>query len=333
MDEENIKDEENSKELDYFIDIKPKKSIEFYEAVLEGLSSPQKAISPKFFYDERGSKIFDKICDTPEYYLTRTEVALLNDIQEELYSLIEPGSVVVEYGCGSSIKIKALLSALPEPSHYIAIDISKSHLILTAKEIASNYHNISVAAICADFMEPIDWPEKASFESLKRLAFFPGSTIGNLKPGEASQFLRYARHLVGDEGTFLIGVDMKKDAEVFNRAYNDSEGHTADFNLNLLHRMKNELGADINISQFSHNAFYNEKLGRVEMHLISDIKQVIKIDNKEFPFEKGESIHTECSYKYSVREFSELAKKSGFSVLKNWSDKRNFFSIYLMKAI
>jgi len=326
-------DDENIKDLDYFVDIQPTKKIEFCEAVLEGLSLPQKAISPKFFYDEQGSKIFDKICDTQDYYVTRTEIALLNDIQDELYSLIEPGSAVVEYGCGSSIKIKALLSALPEPSHYIAIDISKSHLISTAKEIASNYNNISVAAICADFMEPIDWPERASFESLKRLAFFPGSTIGNLKPSEANQFLKHVRHLVGDEGTFLIGVDMKKEPEVFNRAYNDAEGHTADFNLNLLHRMKKELDADINISEFSHKAFYNEKLGRVEMHLVSDAKQGIKIDNLEFSFEKGESIHTECSYKYSVTEFSDLAKESGFSVLKNWSDKRNFFSIYLMKAI
>jgi len=326
-------DDENIKDLDYFVDIQPKKKIEFYEAVLEGLSLPQKTISPKFFYDDRGSKIFDKICDTPEYYLTRTEIALLIDIKEELYSFIEPGSAVVEYGCGSSIKIKALLSALPEPSHYIAIDISKSHLISTAKEIASNYSNISVAAICADFMAPIDWPKRAYFKSLNRLAFFPGSTIGNLRPTEASQFLKYVRHLVGDEGTFVIGVDMKKDVEVFNRAYNDSEGHTADFNLNLLHRMKNELGADINISKFSHKAFYNDELGRVEMHLVSDIKQVIKIDNSEFPFEEGESIHTECSYKYSVREFSDLAKKSGFSVLKNWVDKKNFFSIYLMRAI
>ena len=239
----------------------------------------------------------------------------------------------MEYGCGSSIKIKALLSALPEPSHYIAIDISKTHLISTAKEIASNYNNISVAAICADFMEPINWPERASFESLKRLAFFPGSTIGNLNPSEACQFLKHVRHLVGDEGSFLIGVDMKKDAEIFNRAYNDKEGHTADFNLNLLHRMKKELDADINISEFSHKAFYNEELGRVEMHLISDTKQGIKINNLEFSFEKGESIHTECSYKYSVMEFSELAKKSGFSVLKNWSDKRNYFGIYLLKAI
>jgi dimethylhistidine N-methyltransferase len=326
-------DDENFKDLDYFVDIQPKKKIEFYEAVLEGLSLPQKTISPKFFYDERGSKIFDKICDTPEYYVTRTEIALLNDIQEELYSLVEPGSAVIEYGCGSSIKIKALLSALPEPSHYIAIDISKSHLISTAKEIASDYSNISVGAICADFSEPIDWPESAYFESLKRLAFFPGSTIGNLQPSEAIQFLKYVRHLVGDEGAFLIGVDMKKDAEVFNQAYNDAEGHTADFNLNLLHRMKNELGADIDISEFSHKAFYNEKLGRVEMHLISDTKQTIKLDSLEFSFEKGESIHTECSYKYSISEFSELAKKSGFSLLRNWSDKRDFFSIYLMRAI
>lgn len=326
-------DDESIKDLDYFVDLEPKKQIEFYEAAVEGLSLPQKTISPKFFYDERGSKLFDKICETPEYYVTRTEVELLNNIQDDLLKLVEPGSAIVEYGCGSSIKIKTLLSALPKPSHYIAIDISKTHLISTAEEIASNYNNISVAAICGDFMEPIDWPERASFESLKRLAFFPGSTIGNLNPEEASQFLKYVRHLVGDEGTFIIGVDMKKDVDIFNRAYNDKEGHTADFNLNLLHRMKNELNADINISEFSHKAFYNEKVGRVEMHLTSNIKQSIKINNLEFFFEKGESIHTECSYKYSVEEFSALAKKSGFSVLKSWSDKRNFFGIYFLKAV
>jgi dimethylhistidine N-methyltransferase len=328
-----MNDDKSIKGLDYFVDIKPKIQIEFHEAILEGLSLPQKTISPKFFYDERGSEIFDKICETPDYYITRTEIGLLNDIQDELYKLAEPGSAVVEYGCGSSIKIKALLSALPEPSHYIAIDISKTYLISTAKEIASNYSNISVAAICADFMEPIDWPDRASFESSKRLAFFPGSTIGNLNPDEASQFLKYVRHLVGNEGSFIIGVDMKKDTDIFNRAYNDEEGHTADFNLNLLHRMKKELDADINISEFSHKAFYNEKLGRVEMHLISNTKQNITIDNSEHSFEKGESIHTECSYKYSVAEFSELAKQSGFSVLKNWCDKKKFFSIYFLKAI
>ncbi len=323
---------ENIKDLDYFIDLQPKKE-DFHGAVLEGLSLPQKTMSPKFFYDERGSKIFDKICDTPEYYVTRTEIALLNDIKKEIYSLVEPGSTVVEYGCGSSVKIKALLSALPGPSHYMAIDISKTHLIATAKEIASNYANISVGAICADFMEPIDWPEKAYAASLKRLAFFPGSTIGNQTPSEAAQFLTNVRHLVGDEGSFLVGVDLKKDFEIFNQAYNDLEGHTADFNLNLLHRMKNELDADIKISDFSHKAFYNEELGRVEMHLVSDTKQAIKIDSLDFSFEKGESIHTECSYKYSKKEFSELAEKSGFSLLKDWSDQKDFFGIYLMRAI
>ena len=328
-----MNDDRSIEGLDYFVDIKPKTQIEFHEAILEGLSLPQKTISPKFFYDERGSEIFDKICETPDYYITRTEIGLLNDIQDELYSLAEPGSAVVEYGCGSSIKIKALLSALPDPSHYIAIDISKTHLISTAKEIASNYSNISVAAICADFMEPIDWPDRASFESSKRLAFFPGSTIGNLNPDEASQFLKYVRHLVGNEGSFIIGVDMKKDTDIFNRAYNDEEGHTADFNLNLLHRMKKELDADINISEFSHKAFYNEKLGRVEMHLISNTKQNITIDNSEHSFEKGESIHTESSHKYSKNDFVQLAEQSGFGVLKDWRDDNNLFSIYLMKAI
>lgn len=324
--------EEDIADLDYFVDLQPKKE-DFHEAVLRGLSLPQKFISPKFFYDEKGSKIFDKVCEAPEYYVTRTEIAILNDIKKEIYSVVEPGSVVVEYGCGSSIKIKALLSALPDPSHYIAIDISKSHLIATAKEIASDYLNISVGAICADFLEPIDWPEKASLKSSKRLAFFPGSTIGNQIPSEAGQFMKYVRHMVGDEGFFLVGVDLKKDIKILDRAYNDAAGLTADFNCNLLHRMKNELDAELNISNFSHNAFYNEVLGRVEMHLVSDIQQMIRIDDVDFSFEKGESIHTENSYKYSKKEFAELAKKSGFGLLKSWSDVENFFCIYLMKAI
>ena len=323
---------EDIKELKYFIDLQPKKE-DFREAVLRGLSLPQKSISPKFFYDERGSRIFDKICNTPEYYVTRTEIALLNEIWQEIHSLVEAGSTVVEYGCGSSIKIKALLAALPEPSQYIAIDISRSHLISTANEIALNYTNISVGAICADFMEPIDWPEKAYAESLQRLAFFPGSTIGNQTPSEAAGFLENVRHLVGDEGAFLVGVDLKKDSEILNRAYNDAEGCTADFNLNLLYRIKNELDADIEISGFSHKAFYNEELGRVEMHLVSGSQQVISIDGAEFSFEKGESIHTESSHKYSKSDFIQLAEQSGFGLLKDWRDDNNLFSIYLMKAI
>jgi dimethylhistidine N-methyltransferase len=239
----------------------------------------------------------------------------------------------VEYGCGSSIKIKALLAALPEPSQYIAIDISRSHLISTANEIALNYTNISVGAICADFMEPIDWPEKAYAESQNRLAFFPGSTIGNQTPSEAAGFLENVRQLVGDEGAFLVGVDLKKDSEILNRAYNDAEGCTADFNLNLLYRIKYELDADLEISRFSHKAFYNEKLGRVEMHLVSRSQQVISIDGVDFSFEKGESIHTESSHKYSKNDFVQLAEQSGFGVLKDWRDDNNLFSIYLMKAI
>ena len=182
-------------------------------------------------------------------------------------------------------------------------------------------------------MEPIDWPEKAYAESLQRLAFFPGSTIGNQTPIEAAGFLDNVRHLVGDEGAFLVGVDLKKDFEILNRAYNDAEGCTADFNLNLLYRIKNELDADIEISGFSHKAFYNEELGRVEMHLVSGSQQVISIDGAEFSFEKGESIHTESSHKYSKSDFIQLAEQSGFGVLKDWRDDNNLFSIYLMKAI
>jgi len=319
-------------ELDYFVDLQPREE-NFKEAVFKGLALSQKAISPKFFYDSKGSEIFDKICTTSDYYVTQIEVALLNKIHKEIRTFIKSGSAIMEYGCGSSVKIRALLSALPSPTNYIAIDISKSHLIATAKEVAADYPNISVGAICADFGEFIEWPKEVPIDSSRRVAFFPGSTIGNQTPSEAREFLNKVRFAVGSEGLFLVGVDLKKNIDVLNRAYNDSMGYTADFNSNLLYRMKKELNAELNMSKFSHHAFYNEILGRVEMHLVSDVQQNIRIDDSVFSFKKGESIHTENSYKYSIEEFIELAKKSGFGTLKYWNDNNKYFGIFLMQAI
>ena len=317
--------------IGYFVDLQPETE-DFLATVLDGLSQQQKSIPPKFFYDAKGSKIFDQICEAPEYYVTRTEIALMNEIAGEINELVEPGSIVVEYGCGSSLKIRALLSALPDPAEYLAIDISKSHLIATVKEIAADYPKLRVGAICADFSDALNWPAEANAERDQRLAFFPGSTIGNQTPEEALQFLERVRHLVGDNGNLLIGVDLKKDTDVLNRAYNDAAGYTADFNLNLLRRIKDELGGELDISSFEHDAFYNEDLSRIEMHLVSRLEQSIGIGGQQFDLLKGESIHTENSYKYSIDEFIELAGTAGFNSLKVWTDADNYFSIHYMAA-
>jgi len=317
--------------LDFFLDLQPKKE-DFSQAALKGLSLPEKSIPPKFFYDEKGSQLFDLICETPEYYITRTEVSLLKSIQSDIRLLVTPGSSVVEYGCGSSHKIRALLSALTDPAIYIPIDISKSHLITTAREVAVRYPKLKVGAICADFSGPIRWPEKVTSKTSERLAFFPGSTIGNQSPREALLFLKNVQGMVGKEGKLLIGVDTKKDENILWKAYNDSQGHTANFNLNLLRRIKNELEAEISISEFFHDAFYNSEFGRIEMHLKSKIKQNVRINGVNYSFETGESIHTENSYKYSKDEFIQLAKKSGFELLKVWSDDENLFAIYLLQV-
>lgn len=318
--------------IDYFVDLQPETE-DFREAVLAGLALPQKSISPMFFYDAAGSKIFDQICESPEYYVTRTEIALMGDIQAELKSLVAPGSIVVEYGCGSSLKIRALLSALPDPAEYLAIDISKTHLITTIQEIAADYPDIRVGAICADFSDALEWPAQANPDQADRLAFFPGSTIGNQTPDEAMEFLTRVRHMVGGDGSLLIGVDLKKDIDVLNRAYNDAAGYTAGFNLNLLDRMKRELGAVLDVSAFAHDAFYNEAMGRIEMHLVSQTDQTIQIGEESFSFKYGETIHTENSYKYSIEDFIELARKSGFGAVKSWRDAEDLFSIHYLKAI
>ena len=318
--------------LDFFLDLQPQKE-DFSIAVLKGLSLSKKSIPPKFLYDEKGLQLFNLICKTVEYYITRTEISLLKSIKSDIRLLVGPRVVIFEYGCGSSHKIKALLSSLIDPAIYVPIDISKSDLIATAREVAMNYPKIKVGAICADFSNPIELPKSIALHASERLAFFPGSTIGNQTPREALLFLKNVRGMLGKKGKFLIGVDTKKDEDILCRAYNDSQGHTASFNFNLLRRINNELGAEIDTSEFFHDAFYNNELGRIEMHLKSKIQQSIRISDRNFSFEIGESIHTENSYKYSKDEFLVLAKKSGFELLKVWSDNENLFAIYLLQVI
>ncbi len=313
------------------LDLKPRVE-DFAAAAIAGLSANPKAIAPKFFYDKRGSDFFNRICETPEYYVTRTELRMLDDLGPEIAALAGPAASVIEFGCGSSDKIRRLLASLDAPADYVAIDISYDQLLASAEEIAIENPDVNVSAICADFSDSFTLPEEFCDGGGRRLAFFPGSTIGNQTPEEAEDFLRLVRTVVGEGGALLIGVDLKKDETILNHAYNDAAGETAGFNLNLLHRMRDELGADIDPDRFAHRAFYNRALGRIEMHLVSNGAQRVRLNGHEFAFAAGETIHTECSYKYDLNEFAGLARRAGFIVRRSWTDAERLFSLHFLEV-
>jgi dimethylhistidine N-methyltransferase len=299
-------------------------------AVLTGLAQPQKALPPKFFYDEAGTALFEAITRTEEYYLTRTEVTLLEAIMPAVADLVGPRSVVVEPGGAAGAKIRVVLDYLTSPAGYIAIDISRTHLIETALRIAESYPDIAVGAVCADFLDMAGLPRAADDIGRRRLGFFPGSTIGNFAPDQAVTILKWFRAIVGADGALLIGVDVKKDRAVLDAAYNDSAGVTAAFNRNLLHRINRELDADIDADSFDHVAFFNERLGRIEMHLRSRCAQRVTVDGHGFDFAADETIHTENSYKYDPADFAELAAGAGLRVAQDWTDPARRFSIHYL---
>ncbi|MBI3041601.1 MAG: L-histidine N(alpha)-methyltransferase [Betaproteobacteria bacterium] len=301
----------------------------FLEDVIAGLSQPRKALPPKYFYDERGSRLFEAICELPEYYLTRVETALMQEKAGEMARRLGPGCAVVEYGCGSGRKTRVLLEAL-RPVAYVPIDIAREQLRSMAAEFASDFPGLPVVAFCADYSRPLALPEIDRFEARRRIVYFPGSTIGNLTPDEAVAFLGNARDLVGPGGAMLIGVDLKKDAARLNAAYNDRQGVTAEFNLNLLARINRELGADFDLGAFRHQAFYNEPLGRIEMHLLSLKEQRVTIGGRVIRFRAGETIHTENSCKYSVAEFQALAAGAGFEPVECWTDAKLRFGVHYL---
>lgn len=299
------------------------------DEILRGLAARPKRIPPKFFYDERGSLLFDAICELPEYYLTRAEITILESCAAEIARLVGHGCELIELGSGASKKIRLLLDAL-RPRGYHGIDISREFLLESMQRLARDYPWLEVHAVCADIAQSLDLPVCAG--PRRRLAFFPGSTIGNFEPHEALAFLRRVRRLVQPDGALLIGVDLKKDPWVLYRAYNDSKGVTATFNLNLLHRLRHELGAELDPDGFQHLAFYNAIHGRVEMHLVSRRAQHIRLLDEQFDFVKGESIHTENSYKYTVDEFRALALRAGFRPRETWLDPQHMFSVHYLTA-
>ena len=297
--------------------------------MIAGLSRPQKALPPKYFYDARGSRLFEAICRLKEYYPTRSELALTRASIGAIARFARKGVALIEYGSGESLKSRLLIEAL-RPSAYIPVDISPEALRGAAAKLRRRFPWLSIHTVHGDFTQPLKIPMAPG--RARRVVYFPGSTIGNLTPQEAHAFLRMTRGQVGARGAMLVGVDLQKDANVLHAAYNDAKGVTAAFNLNLLARINRELGADFRLRRFRHYAFYNPTLGRIEMHLVSLAMQSVRIGRHRFAFEPGESIHTENSYKYSVEGFRDLAARAGYATRKTWTDRRELFAVHALKS-
>lgn len=302
---------------------------DFRQEVLEGLSDRPRHIPPKYFYDARGSQLFDAICEQPEYYPTRIEISLLEYYARDIAEHIGPDCVLVELGSGASKKARILFDSL-KPSGYMGVDISREFLLGATEKLATEYPWLEVHAVCADFSQLLEIP--TSHHEKHLVAFYPGSSIGNFDPEDAVTFMEQVGQMLGSGGKLLIGIDLKKDDSILHAAYNDAAGITAQFNLNLLKRMHDELGAEYEPNAFAHEAFYNEGMGRIEMHLVSTCNTRLVIDDKRFQFHLGDSIHTENSYKYSIEEFQQLADRAGFDVEKVWTDRKEYFSLQLLNV-
>jgi dimethylhistidine N-methyltransferase len=305
---------------------------EFETDVLEGLRTIPKHVPAKYFYDGAGSQLFERITELPEYYPTRCEIGILRNQGADIAKLIPQGAALVEFGSGSSKKARILLSAAPKLAVYVPVDICGEMIEQEAIELRADFPDLKVLPVTADICKPFELPEEAK-KAAVRIGFFPGSTIGNFEPHEASSFLRNAANILGRGPTIIVGVDLIKSADVLNAAYNDAQGVTAQFNRNLLTRINRELGGTFQLSTFEHHAFYNRERNRIEMHLASLKRQKVRIAGETIEFRAGETIHTENSYKYSVESLAALARGVGWFPLAAWTDTRKFFSIQAFKLI
>jgi dimethylhistidine N-methyltransferase len=296
--------------------------------IVAGLNLPQKMISPKYFYDENGSRLFEQICDLPEYYLTRTEIEIMRENISEMVNEIGPHVSVIEFGSGSGLKTRILLENLVEPFVYVPVDISMEHLLETSKALKEDFPGIEILPVAADFTRPFPLPQPANMPE-RNLVYFPGSTIGNFEPDAAIELLRVMHQEAGAGGALLIGVDLKKDRRMIESAYNDSAGVTAEFNLNVLRRLNREYGSDFDLDGFRHTAIYDESSGRIEMCLVSQFDQDVTLAEHRFSFMEGEKIITEYCHKFSLEGFRELARVAGFRRVKTWLDANSWFSIQL----
>jgi L-histidine Nalpha-methyltransferase len=300
--------------------------------VLRGLTSQPKEIPCKYFYDEAGSRLFDRICELPEYYPTRTELAIVRRHGQAMAAALGPNCLLIEYGSGSSIKSRLLLAQLETPAGYVPVDIAAAHLRHAATALGRRFVHIEIMPVCADFTRPLALPVPAR-PAARSVVYFPGSTIGNLTPDEAVALLKQTARLCGPGGGLLLGADLKKDPAILHAAYNDREGVTAAFNFNLLTRINRELDGDFRLDRFWHHAFYNPHAGRIEMHLVSRADQRVHVGGQSFAIAEGESIRTEYSHKYSRDDLRSLAVAGGFSVRRIWTDDRAYFGVMYLEVV
>jgi dimethylhistidine N-methyltransferase len=308
------------------------------EDVARGLASEPRKLPPKYFYDERGARLFERITELDAYYPTRTEIAILREHGERIGEKLGSGIRLVEFGSGSGEKTWLLLRRLREPSAYVPVDISRAQLVEFALSVAEAFPGIEVAPVCADYTRPFQLPAPEA-PSSGCVAFFPGSTLGNFEPAEAESFLRLIRGIVGPDGRLLIGIDLLKDPSLIERAYNDPEGVTAEFNLNLLERINRECGADFDVSAFRHHAFFDAEANRVEMRLVSLREQTVDLPapapdeaDLRVRFGAGDWITTEYSHKYDRESFAALAERAGWVISDGWTDDRDWFAVFLLEG-
>lgn len=309
----------------------------FRADVLAGLAQPQKRLPSKYFYDERGSRLFDRICELDEYYPTRTELAIMRAHAADMAACMGPRCLIIEYGSGSSIKTRILLDHAERPAGYAPLDVSRKHLLAASAALAAEYPHIVVFPICADFTAEYELPENdatgpGGSKIARRVVYFPGSTIGNFPPAAAQSLLAHIARVCGPGGGALVGIDLQKPVAVLEAAYNDAQGVTAAFNRNLLARINRELGGNFDLQRFAHRAFYDSARGCIEMHLESLSDQDVIIGDQRFAFRTGETIHTEFSYKYTLEGFTAMAARAGLEARQSWTDPDHLFAVVYLES-
>jgi dimethylhistidine N-methyltransferase len=302
----------------------------FARDVIDGLTARPKRLSPKYFYDEAGSRLFEEITALPEYYPTRSELAILRAHAPDMARLLPAKTALIEFGSGSSKKARLMLDAAPGVAAYVPVDISSQCLTQEAARLRRDYPRVAVLPVAADFTQDFRLPQ--SLATLPRAGFFPGSTIGNFDPQQAAAFLQHAARILGEDAILIVGIDLVKDVDTLTAAYNDAAGVTAKFNLNLLARINRELGADFDLAAFSHQAFYSRERQRIEMHLASRRHQHVNVCGRMIEFRGGETIHTENSYKYTIESFGALARGCGWTPVAAWTDPDGYFSVQALRA-
>ena len=318
------------KKLDY-IEFPNNSGSDREELILGLTDKKQKRLNPKYFYDELGSILFDKITMAEDYYPTKTEIEILENKDKKIKKELPSNSTIIEFGSGSNKKIKKLLNIVDSPNEYISIDISKDFLFKNSKELAKDFPDLKITAVSADFNQELNIPKIHNIKKPK-IGFFPGSTIGNFSRIDAKQTLVKFRKILKPENFLVIGVDLKKDKKILEKAYNDKEGITAKFNKNIFKSLNSKFGTNFNEKNFEHNAFFNSKKSRIEMHLVTMIDHSVKIFDKKIDFKVGETIHTENSYKYTYKSFERLIESAGYRIQSFFSDDKSFFGVFILKV-